>query len=345
MEADIEAMQQQVQQLEEERAALELKHQVLQAAITASDEVLSQMAALQVHPPTAANSITTSSSSNSSTGLGASSDDAAEALNSALVAVQANGTHPADAPWEAVLRHVEYELRRNATQAQQQAQQRSQAAAFAAARRQNAYVQSTAEHLAQGLLPASAQNQHRSNSPVSPAAHSSSTGYAAFPHGVADLLHLAQLQRNSVESTNNVSNGYALMLDLQSGQSTELGRASWAGVAQQMPAASPRQQLQLQALWDVYNGALGRLAQDRQQLLTQLSAHPVGSAGIEGSLRTAAAVESYASRARAITLTYEWALQGLLTSEQVAKMCMSCWPYMPAVGALVSHLLGRADAA
>jgi hypothetical protein len=342
MEADMAAMQQQVQQLEAEHAALQLKHQVLQAAITASDEVLSQMAALQVNPPTAATTITTSSSSNSIAGLGASSDDAAEALNTALVAVQGSSTHPGDADWAAVVRLVEYELQRNATLAQQQAQQRSQNAAIAAAQRQKAYVSGTMEHIAQGLrLPANGQNQFRSNSPVSPTAHSSSSGYASFPHGVADLLHLAQLQRSTHEPAGAASSGQALMLHLETGESAEVPRDFWGTVAQQIPAPSSRQQRQLEALWEVYSAALGRLAQDREQLMTQLSAGPVD---FEGGLRVAAAVESYASRARATTLTYEWALQGMLTSEQVAKMCMMCWPVLPAVGAVVSNMLGRGDA-
>jgi hypothetical protein len=339
MEADIASMQQQVQQLEAEHAAVQLKHTVLQAAVTASDEVLSQMAALQVHPPTAATTRTTSSSSSDSvTCLGASTDDVVKALDSALVAVQGSGTHPRDADWAEVLKRVEYQLHCNAAAAQQQAQQRSNIAAVAASQRQKAYVSGTVDHINQGLrLPANGQNQCSS---VSPAAHSSSSGYAAFPLDIADLLHLAQLQRSTHEDHGAASSGYALMLHLETGESAEVPRDFWGAVAQQIPAPSSQQLRKLKALWEVYSAALGSLVQDREQLLTQLFA---GTVSFDGSLRIAAAAESYASRARAITLTYEWALQGMLTTEQVAKMCVTCWPIPPAVGAVVSNMLGRGD--
>jgi hypothetical protein len=344
MAADIASMQQQVQQLEAERAALQLKHKVLQAAFAASDEVLNQMAALQVHPPTAATTKTTSSSSSSSTtGLGASTNDMVEALDSALVVVQGSGTDVRDVDWAEVMKRVEYKLQCNAAAAQQQAQQHSNNAAVAAAQRQKNYVFGTVQHVNHGLqLPANSQNQCSSTSPVSSAVHSSSSssGYAAFPHGIADLLHLAQLQRSTHEPAGAVSSGQALMLHLETGESAEVPRSFWSAVAQQIPAPSSRQLRKLEALWEVYHVALDGLAQDREQLLTQLSD---GVVGFKSSLRIAAAVEAYASRARAITLTYEWALQGMLTNEQVAKMCVTCWPVLPAVGAVVSNMLGRRD--
>ncbi|KAF6263388.1 hypothetical protein COO60DRAFT_1458135 [Scenedesmus sp. NREL 46B-D3] len=269
MEAEIAAMQEQVVLLQAEQAALQLKHHVLQAAATASDEVLSHMAALQLNPPAGAASAGTSSSTTSD-GL---------------------------------------------------------------------------EHLAQGLLPAHAQQQRSCSSP---ATNSSSSGFPAFPLGIADLLQLAQLQRSLQEPTAAAaSSGRACMLDLGAGVLVEVGRDFWAKVAQQVPAPSSQQQQQrLEATWEVYSAALGGLAQDRQQLLGQLSAGAAGvdaasPAGIEGSLQLAAAVEQFASRARALTLTYEWALQGLLTDEQAAKMCVASWPYLPAVGAIVSSMLGR----
>jgi hypothetical protein len=346
MEADIAAMQEQVMQLEAEHAALQLKHQVLQAAITASDEVLSQMAALQLNTPTAVTSAVSGSDSSSHSALGASCDAAAAALDSALAAVQAgsgnsSSARPADADWASVVARVEYELQRSATLAQQQAQQRSNTDAIAAAGRYKAYVSGTAEHLAQGLLPSAAQQQQRSASPVSPAANSSSSGFASFPLSVADLLQLAQLQRGLQEPAAATLSSQSFLLNLETGASAEVGPEVWANVAQQVPSPSANEQQQLQALLEVYGAALGRLAQDRQQLLeVQLSAGPAG-AGLEGSLKLAAAAEVYAARARAMTLSYEWALQSLLTDEQVAKMCMASWPYLPVVGAVVTSMLGE----
>uniref|UniRef100_A0A383VIW8 BZIP domain-containing protein n=1 Tax=Tetradesmus obliquus TaxID=3088 RepID=A0A383VIW8_TETOB len=341
MEADIAAMQEQVMQLEAEHAALQLKHQVLQAAIASSDEVLSQMASLQLHTPTAV----TSSTSSSTGSLGASCEAAAAALDSALAAVQGASSaaaHPGDANWAAVLARVEYELQRGATLSQQQAQQRSHTAAIAAAGRYKAYVSGTAEHLAQGLLPSNAaQQQQRSASPASPAANSSSSGFAAFPLAIGDLLQLAQLQRGLQEPAGGPSCSHSVLLNLENGASVEVGRDFWENVAQQVPApASPQQQQQLEALMEVYSAALGRLAQDRQQLAETLAAGSAGS-GVEGGAGLAAAAEAYAARACAMTLSYEWALQGLLSNEQVAKMCMACWPYLPVVGAVVSSMLGQ----
>jgi hypothetical protein len=351
MEADIAAMQEQVQQLEAEHAALQLKQQVLQAAITASDEVLSQMAALQLNTPTPVTSTVGNTNTSSSSGLGASADAAAAALDSALAAEQASGSSR-DVDWKSVLGCVEYELRRVSTLTQQQASQRAKVDGVAALNRYTAYVHGTMDHVAQGLLSANAQQQQpRSASPMSPAAVSSSSGYAAFPLGIADLLKLALvqhgLQQQQQQQDPNAAaaaacSGSGVAMNLQSGATDKVGLDFWANVAQQVPApASHEQQQQLEALLDVYGAALERLAQDRQPLMEQLSAGNASPAGVEGSLELAAAVDAYAARARGMTLSYEWTLQGLLTDEQVAKMSMASCPYLPAVSSVVSCMLKR----